>query len=294
MFELSRWAQQVGKDVRTAKLTVRYTYEEFKKEVKKIPATTDFSRLAKDYMATRLEHESQSRDSTKRPYSAKESVEESDIEVLEPSALCYGEGSARGSRKNQRVCQGAAKDSVKSAPESANSSAVDYSKWSISQLQEKCVEYGLAKSGASGKLIERLNGPRMPKVWLTRKRKGEYVPARHDCGATALLVGLYILEKDATDAAPDHRGVSKNELYVKAEELEITKNPFSGGTTQTGPYLYDGWSNMGKLLKGDPPLVVLKKGRYKLTRSCEVAGYPLAEAMHELCHQHGKCKCRDL
>jgi hypothetical protein len=291
MFELSRWAQQVGKDVRTGKLIVQYTYEEFKKEVKKIPPTTDFSRLAKDYMATRLEQESQSIGSTKRPYSAKESDEESDIEVLEPSALSYGEGPARGSRKNQKVCQDASKDSVKSALELANSSAVDYSKWSISQLQEKCVEYGLAKSGARGKLIERVNGPRMPKVWLTRKRKGEYVPARHDCGATALLVGLYILEKDATDA---HKGVSKNELYVKAEELEITKNPFSGGTTQTGPYLYDGWSNMGKLLKGDPPLVVLKKGRYKLTRSCEVAGYPLAEAMHELCHQHGKCKCRDL
>ena len=145
-----------------------------------------------------------------------------------------------------------------------------------------------------GKLIERLNGPHMPKVWLTRKRKREYVPARHDCGARALLVGLYILEKDATDAGPDHKRVSKNELYVKAEELEITKNPFSGGTTQTGPYLYNGWSNIGKLLKGNPPLVLLKKGRYMLTRSCEIAGYPLAKTTHELCHQHGKCKCRDL
>jgi hypothetical protein len=294
MFELSRWAQQVGKDVRTGKLIVQYTYEEFKKEVKKIPPTTDFSRLAKDYMATRLEQESQNRASTKRSYSAKESDEDSDIECLEPSALSYGEGPARDSRKNKKVCQDAAKDSVKSAPESANSCAVDYSKWSVSQLQEKCVEYGLAKSGARGKVIERLNGPRKPKVWLARKRKGEYVPASHDCGATALLVGLYLLEKDATDAGPDHKGVPKNELYVKAEELEITKNPFSGGTTQTGPYLYDGWSNMARLLKGDPSLVVLKKGRYKLTRSCEVAGYPLAEAMHELCHQYGKCKCRDL
>lgn len=142
MFELSRWAQQVGKDVRTGKLTVQYTYEEFKKEVKKIPPTTDFSRLAKDNMATRLEQESQRRGATKRPYSAKESDEESDIEILEPSALSYASGPA-GSSKNKKVCQDSAKDSVKSAPESANSSAVDYFKWStISQLQEKCVEYG--------------------------------------------------------------------------------------------------------------------------------------------------------
>ena len=121
MFELSRWAQQVAKDVRMGKLTVQYTYEKFKKGVKKIPPTTDFSRLAKDYMAARLEQESQNRGSTKRPYSAEESDEESVIEVLEPSALSCGGGPARGSRKNQKVCQDAVKDSVKSAPESANS-----------------------------------------------------------------------------------------------------------------------------------------------------------------------------
>ena len=119
MFELSRWAQQVAKDVRMGKLTVQYNYEKFKKKGEKDP--TDFSRLAKDYMAARLEQESQNRGSTKRPYSAEESDEESDIEVLEPSALSCGGGPARGSRKNQKVCQDAVKDSVKSAPESANS-----------------------------------------------------------------------------------------------------------------------------------------------------------------------------
>lgn len=33
----------------------------------------------------------------------------------------------------------------------------------------------------------------------------------------------------------DDRGLTKDELYVKAEGLNITKNPFSGGTMQTVP-----------------------------------------------------------
>lgn len=86
--------------------------------------------------------------------------------------------------------------------------------------------------------------------------------------------------------------LTKDELYAMAEELNITKNPFSGGTTQTGPYLYDGWSNMSNLLCGDPALVQKVKGkRYKLTRSCDIAGYPVAKAMHHWCHQHGTCPC---
>jgi hypothetical protein len=89
-------------------------------------------------------------------------------------------------------------------------------------------------------MLQRLRGPKPPKVWLERKKKGEYVPARHDTGASALLVALYLHERSVHEE--DNVGLSKEELYNKAEGLQITKNPFSGGSTQTGPYHYDGWS----------------------------------------------------
>lgn len=90
----------------------------------------------------------------------------------------------------------------------------------------------------------------------------------------------------------NYAGTNKEELYVKAEALQITKNPFSGGTTQTGPFHYDGWSSMSKLLNGDPPLVVRRKGLYKLTRNGgDLSGWVLAKAMHSWCHAHGNCHC---
>ena len=137
-----------------------------------------------------------------------------------------------------------------------NQPSGEYEDWSTSQLQARCVEYGLPKGGKKQDLIDRLRGPKPPKVWLERKKKGEYVPERYNTGGTALLVALYLHEREVGSEA---LGMTKEELYPRAEELEISKNPFSGGTTQTGPYHYDGWSNMAKLLKGDPPLVVQKK-----------------------------------
>jgi hypothetical protein len=85
--------------------------------------------------------------------------------------------------------------------------------------------------------------------------------------------------------------MTKEELYPKAESLQITKNPFCGGTTQTGPFHYDGWSSMKSLLEGDPPLVSRSRGRYKLTRNSDIAGYQLAEQLHAWCHMHGNCQC---
>jgi len=124
---------------------------------------------------------------------------------------------------------------------------------------------------------------------VRRKQAGQYVPSGYNVGGTALLVALYLHEKDAGN---DDGGLTKDELFVKAEDLSITKNPFCGGTTQTGPYQYDGWSNMKYLLGGDPPLVLNLKGRrYKLTRNSEIAGYPIAEAMHKWCHEWGNCPC---
>jgi hypothetical protein len=156
------------------------------------------------------------------------------------------------------------------------------------QLKKKCVECRLSKSGIVGKIRARLNGPHPPNVWVRRKQAKQYVPARYNVTATALLVALYLHEKNADKDDP---GMTKEELSIKAEELEISKNPFSSGTTQTGPYLYDGWISMAPLLKGDPALVILSRRRYKLTRTSELAGYIFAEAMHKWCHQHNSCPC---
>ena len=115
-----------------------------------------------------------------------------------------------------------------------------------------------------------------------------YVPNGHNVAGTALLVALYLHEKKTGGL---DKGLLKDELYLLAEGLNIKKDPFSGGTTQTGAYLYDGWSSMGVLMKGDPALVIKCKNRFKLTRSCDLGGFCIAEAMHKWCHQHDNCPC---
>ena len=164
-----------------------------------------------------------------------------------------------------------------------------YAGWSRNALANECAAAGLAKSGSIAELVARLKGPRPPPAWLKRKAKKEYVPQSYNVGSTALLVALYLHENEVGEA---RAGISKDDLYVKAESLEITKNPFSGGTTQTGPYHYDGWANMKYLLNGDPALVVRQKGgKYRLTRSCDIAGFELAKQMHKWCHEHNNCPC---
>ena len=59
---LSEWACKVGRDVNEGKLPLKYTYEEFIQELKKIPESTDFSRLAKYAMASRMEQEQKESD----------------------------------------------------------------------------------------------------------------------------------------------------------------------------------------------------------------------------------------
>jgi hypothetical protein len=121
----------------------------------------------------------------------------------------------------------------KDEPKKAKS---EYSNMTAKQLGDMCEEYGLPKTGTKAKLIERLSGPRPPVIYCKHKKKGRYVPACDqgvpDNGSTALLVAIQILQ----DSAPEGSSFTKDEIYLLAEGLEITKNPFSGGTTQTGPY----------------------------------------------------------
>lgn len=246
MFELARWARRVVKEVKDGTMELKYTYQSFKQEVASIPKTMDLSRIAKDHAMKRTKATAHSEESRKPQ--ATESVAAKSVNLQRPDD--------------------------------------EYVLWKKSELEAECASVGLAKTGSRLDLIERLRGPRPPKVWLERKRLGQYVPSSYNVAGTALLVALFLHEEDNGVG-----GITKDELYVKAEGLNITKNPFSGGTTQTGPYHYDGWSTMKFLLSGDPALATRKNGKYKLTRSCGIAGYPLGKAMHLWCHEHGNCSC---
>lgn len=254
MFELARWTERVARELKCGTLKVQYTYAEFKREVAKIGATVDFSRLAKDYME-------QSQEALKRSAAEANVVNDSQ---LSPTEKASGKGYAADVEKDE------------------------YSDYSTIELQAACKTAALAKSGTRKVLLERLRGPHPPKLLLKRKQKGEFVPERHNVGGSALLVALYLHEREV---GHDNAGIIKEDLYTKAEELNITKNPFSGGTTQTGPYHYDGWSNMAKLLIGDPALVIKKKYKFKLTSSNDIAGREIAKAIHTWNHEHENCPC---
>lgn len=263
MVEISRWATRVRQDYVDGKLRAQYTYQEFLREVAKIPRNTDFSKIAKD------------RATPKRKDPPKQFTEE------------------KGTKKPmaQRKLNFGSVASTNTAYTSSNSSNNYYNGMSVKELKEKCEEYGLAKTGKKADLIARLNGPKPPKLWLDRKaRKVGFVPSRYNTCATALLVGLYLEQRQAE---PDWAGLTKDELYTLAESLDISKDPFSG--VATGPYKYDGWSSMSDLRQGEIPLVVYCKGGcFKLTTSSDVSGYPLARAMHRWCHEHNVCACHDV
>ena len=219
MVELSRWAADVLQDYRAGKLIAQFSYDEFLNEVRKIPRGTDFSRIAQDLAASKS------------------------LNSIKPSK----DESPSSSSSEKKTVQ------TKLVPVKSKGND-EYKGWTVAQLQKECVECGLPKTGKKADLIERLNGPRPPKAWLERKKKGYYVPKRYNTCATALLVGLFLEQrKDETG----WKGMTKEELYSLAEGLNISKDPFSG--VATGPFKYDGWSSMSDLRSSEIPLVVLKK-----------------------------------
>lgn len=275
MFELSRWAQRAAAEIKAGALRAEYTYAEFKEKVAEIPKQTDFSRIAKYHM-----HQEQLQSA------AESKADGGSLEVL----------SATGNQSSSHSSDVRTSSSLGKPPSKKKWSGRickddEFNGWTKLALQDECAAAGLPKTGSREDLVARLEGPRPPKLWVKRRRMKQYVPERHDVAGTALLVALYLHE---TDVGANDVGLEKSQLYTKAEGLNITKNPFSGGTTQTGPYHYDGWSGMAKLLVGDPALVIKKKNRYKLSRSCDIAGYKIAEAMHAWCHQHNNCPCGEL
>lgn len=261
MFELARWVQRIFAEMKAGTMKAQFTYVEFKQKVAEIPRQTDFSRIAKYYKKER-----------------------SKLAQSQSSLTDTGYPTSPKNRPSLPSEQPAAKKRKSSVVDEDDS----YAGWSKNALVNECQAAGLAKSGSIAALVARLKGPRPPPAWLKRKAAKEYVPQSYNVGSTALLVALYLHETEVGEA---RAGISKDDLYVKAESLEITKNPFSGGTTQTGPYHYDGWANMKYLLNGDPALVVRQKGKYRLTRSCDIAGFEFAKQMHKWCHEHNNCPC---
>jgi len=321
MFQLSRWAQRVAQEVRAGKLTIQYTFEEFKEQVRKIPRQTDFSRLAKDYkerkdketkLAAALpaapaakkestagvakakadttakpvettgedivdlcsddeaendfkdrkpsagQHRKRSREASPKaksllsdislrrtsrfkPFEPSDEVRDffndngdndksgdsdSDSDSDGDSATARAKKSiAKYKRQKQRMEEKKRKSALqeesqrstkkqkitptraqappgRAPPPRVRETKVEVAKedkqnaefedWSISDLKAECESYGLPKGGTKAALIERLEGPKPPKVLMERKKIGEYVPARHDIASAALLSGWLI------------------------------------------------------------------------------------------------------
>jgi hypothetical protein len=284
--------------MKTGVLTAQFTYAEFKDACSKVSKTVDFSRLAKYHMEQKRE-----------AAAAAAATATAAAAAAADAASSKSRGAPDAKRKHQApppppgaAPKQTAASRLTKKQKTANddcdsdddSTSDNYDGCTKKELETMCIQVGLPKTGPRETLMERLRGPHPPQVWLQRKQKGEFVPERYNVAGTALLVALYLHERKNVRPGGEGAvalGMTKDELYPAAEELNITKNPFSGGTTQTGPYHYDGWSSMGKLLKGDPELVIFQKGRYRLTRSCDIAGYPVAEAMHRWCHAHNHCSC---
>ena len=269
MVELSRWAHSVSRDLKDGRLKVtNYTLEQFEAAVKSIPKSTDFSRLAKYAMSSRMD-QLMADESNGGINPLVEGIDDSpsNIRACDENTPNRAFLDCKQTMNQSKLM---ARKSVTALPlKSMKTDGIIYSSLKVSELKKMCEEYGLAKSGKKADLIKRLNGPRPPALWLERRNQKKYVPTRHDTCSTALLVSLYLDENKDID--PNRAGMTKEELYTLAESLDISKDPFSGNGNG-GVYHYDGWSCMGDLLKGDPALVVKEKGRFRLTRSSPIAG----------------------
>jgi hypothetical protein len=152
MVELSRWAAKVLQEYRNGKFKANYTFDEFRNEVKKIPRNIDFSRIRKDMT---VEHQTK---------------------FDEPIATVGTQVFQSNGNRN--------KDSVQVTLLGGNPQTKLiggnklYKGWTVAKLKEECEKAGLPKSGKKENLIERLNGPRPPQVWLERKSRGGYVPSK--------------------------------------------------------------------------------------------------------------------
>lgn len=164
LVELSR---SVAHDYRNGKLKASFTYEEFMAQARAIPRGIDFSRIARDHCARRTSNSVES-------FRAEEATEtQTHIDV---------KSSEKEKCKNGEIANGN-----------------KYNGWKVSQLKEECEKYGLSKTGKKSELIARLLGPRPPEVWLERKKANLYVPAKYDTCASAILVSMWLHQRQQGD-----------------------------------------------------------------------------------------------
>lgn len=255
----------VAHDYRSGKLKASLTHEEFMARVQAIPRGIDFSRIARDHRTRRI-----SENGTAFP---------AEYSSEKPSATNPLHHSAK--ETSTAACQ-----------KHESSSHDQYNSWKVSQLKEECEEYGLPKTGKKADLIVRLSGPRPPKAWLQRKKANLYVPARYDTCGSAILVSIWLHQRQQSNM-DSWKGLEKEDIIALAENLKISKDPFTG--TGKGLFNYDGWSCIAPLREGQSPLIFRQKGGFfKLTTiGGDMSGFRIAEEMHDWCHAHQKCQCKE-
>jgi hypothetical protein len=274
MAKLVQLTRSVADDYRNGKLSAKFTFEEFMKRVHAIPRGVDFSRIAKDHQTRRTSDNGESL-VTKEAISEKSNrTNPSDIE----NRHC-----------DESVAAAAAAAVKKNEPISDHR----YNSWKVLQLKEECEKYGLPKTGKKSELVARLLGPRPPEAWLQRKKANLYVPARYDTCGSAILVSIWFHQRQQS-SVDTWKGLEKEDIITLAESLNISKDPFTG--TGKGLFNYDGWSCMGPLREGQSPLIWREKGGFfKLTTmGGDLSGFQVAEALHDWCHAHQKCRCKEL
>ncbi len=263
MFEICRWAASVAKDVQSGRLKLEYTYNDFLEKIDAIPKNVDFSRLAKYHAKERKEWAVDLMSDNEKDFGYggnlspivldKRLQKAEKRKAREISTDNSSKASARKRFKLQEcnkiepwsrfLDSGSSSTALpahdrNNTIQPSNEGMNEYSKWTASALRHKCVEFGMKKAGSKAELIERLMDPtnRPPPVYRLRQQRGLYIPAKLDTSSTAILVAIQIAQDNAAVGVENYVGATKDEIYVMADKIDIKKDPFCGGTTQTGPY----------------------------------------------------------
>ena len=263
--KLVELSKSVSQDYQNGKINASFSYEEFMARVQAIPRGVNFSRIARDYQARR-------------------------ISVNVASSFAADDASKMGTCTLPSCDKKNNDKTVAAIVSSDPAKEAKYSSWTVSQLKEECEKHGLPKTGKKSELVNRLSGPHPPSIWLLCKKAKLHVPNRYDTCGSAILVSLWLHQRQQIDVDA-WKGLEKEAIISLAENLKISKDPFTG--TGKGLFNYDGWSCMGPLREGQSPLVYRQKGGFfKLTTvGGEMSGFRIAEAMHDWCHAHQNCRC---
>ena len=121
-----------------------------------------------------------------------------------------------------------------------------YESLSLKELKELCKNACETVSGSKDDLITRLRFNYVKPCMKSRIQHSYYVPDKQRSNNTNILVSLLLHDHGA--------GITKDDLFNICDESGISENAFSGGTTQTGPFIYNGLAGLKKLTGGEVPL----------------------------------------